>query len=348
MSTSTASRRRPQGAPPRRWASRRELNQIEELAFAYRVQLAHASVLRILPVAVDANVLLNALARVAAGKPTDLLDAARLGLIRVYVGERVPTEVERNLEWRAQRARVPASALERIWIDEVRPLLRVVDTGELEHPNLARIVERHVNDRPTAVLSLFIGARLTWSEDPDLREEGYAERLNVEIVVAAQKVGEFDLSAHLALNISSGSLSAAGRAVMRAIERPGPERTVAILVVLLAAGALTVALIKDADRVKQTAARVAQVGVEALREASGYRDTEGGKLPAVPVPSAAEPLPVRVGHALAMAPAPLTSAEITAVLEATGSAVGKTQVETALRTYRAFVNGPDGWQLGAW
>jgi hypothetical protein len=193
---------RPTTSAQRRWASGRELDHIEQLAFGYRAHLAHASFLRILPVALDANVVLNAVARAATGKSTELLDAAKLGLIRLYVGETVPAEVERNLAWRAKKAGVPLERLEHCW-REVRPLLRVVDTGRIEHPALERIIERHPVDRPTAVLSLFIGARLTWSTDRDLREEGYADRLRVDVLVAAQTVGQFDLSAHIALNISS-------------------------------------------------------------------------------------------------------------------------------------------------
>lgn len=340
--------RTPDAAEPRRWASGRDLDLIEQLAFAYRAQLPRASFLRILPVAVDADVLLNAVARVAAGKPSDLLGAARLGLIRVYVGESVPGEVEAGLAWRAQKAGVAVAELERIWTTDVRPRLRVVETGTLDHPGLARIIDRDPTDRPTAVLSLFIGARLTWATDHDLRDEGYAERLNVEVIVAAQTVGKFDLAAHLALNISSETLSAAGRAVLRAIDHPGPERTVAIVVVLLAAGALTVALIKDADRVKQTAARIAETGVEALQQLSSQRSEAGGKLPAIPVPAASEPLPVRLGHALAVAPAPLTTEEIADVVRATSTPVETSEIETTLRSYRMFVAGQHGWQLGSW
>jgi hypothetical protein len=143
------------------------------------------------------------------------------------------------------------------------------------------------------------------------------------------------------------SLEAAGRAVMRAIEHPGPERTAAIVVLALAAGALTVAIVKDAERVKQTAARIAELGMDALQEAKRYRETEGGKIPPIPEPTT-ESLPVRIAHALAFAPAPLTVSEITDVLARTGAAVAAADIEAAVRTYRAFVLGPDGWQLGAW
>ncbi len=333
----------------RRWASGRELSLLERFAFAYGGAL-HPAVpfLRILPVAVDTNVLLGALVRAATGRKTDLLDAATLGLIRIYVGETVPAEVERNLSYRAEQARVPVTSLERTWTEQLRPLLRIVDTAAVDHPGLIRIAERHPPDRPTAVLSLFIGARLTWSTDRDLRDEGYAERLNLEIVIAAQKVGEFDLSAHLALDISSETIGAAGRALMRAIDRPGTERTVALLVLVLVAGALTVALIKDADRVTQTAARIAEEGVEALREISRYRGQAGAQIPAIPAPPTSEPLPMRLAHALAAAPAPLSVDEIAEVLEATGSKVDRAEVEATLRAYPMFVRGPHGLQLGTW
>lgn len=329
------------------WASGRELDYIERLAFAYRAHLLHAHFLRILPVALDANVVLNAAARAASSKSTELRDAAKLGLIRLYVGETVPAEVERNLARRAQKAGVSVERLEQCWC-EFRPLLRVVDTGTLEHAGLARIIERHPIDRPTAALSLFIGARLTWSTDHDLRKEGYADKLRIDVIVAAQTVGQFDLSAQLALNISSESITAAGGAAMRAIDHPGPERAVAIVVLLLAAGALTVALIKDAERVKQTAASIAEHGIKALQQLSAYRTEEGAKLPVIPMPAATESLAVRLAHALAVAPAPLTSQEVAVVLRVTGTPVDLAEIESTLRTHRMFVAGRHGWQLGVW
>jgi hypothetical protein len=85
-----------------------------------------------------------------------------------------------------------------------------------------------------------------------------------------------------------------------------------------------------------------------MQVASRYRDTEGGKLPAIPVPATTEPLPVRLAHALAVAPVPLTTAELVAVLDATGTSVAPRELEATLRGYRAFVAGRHGWQLGTW
>src|SRR2546430_10642317 len=83
--------------PRRRWASGRELDHIEQLAFAYRAALPPRTFLPILPVAVDTNVLLRATARIARGLTSDLLVAAREGVIRIYVGETVNGEVEEHL-----------------------------------------------------------------------------------------------------------------------------------------------------------------------------------------------------------------------------------------------------------
>lgn len=88
--------------------------------------------------------------------------------------------------------------------------------------------------------------------------------------------------------------------------------------------------------------------MEALQELAKYRTEAGGKLPAIPVPATTEPLPVRLAHALAVAPAPLTTDEIVAVLDATGSSVAATEVEASLHSHRAFIVGRHGWQLGSW
>jgi hypothetical protein len=135
---------------------------------------------------------------------------------------------------------------------------------------------------------------------------------------------------------------------MRAVDHPGPERTVAVIVILVAVGALTVALLKDAERVKQTAASVAEQGVQAFDRLYGYRAGASAKLPTVPTPAASEALAVRVAHALAVAPAPLNAEEIGQVLDPNGAVVALPDIEAALRTYPMFVPGPHGWQLGAW
>jgi len=346
--TALAPRSRPTANAQRRWASGRELDHIEQLAFGYRAALPPGTFLRILPAAVDANVLLRVVARLARGMTSDLVSAAREGVIRIYVGETIVAEVEEHLADLVRTTRVPLAQLERVWRDEVCPHLRVVQTGTFDHPDLSTIIARDPDDRPTAVLSLFIGARLTWSYDKDLHDTGFAERLNVEIVIASRNVGRFDLSAHLALRISEESISAAGRGLMRAIEGPGATRNVVIAVVLVAATALTVALIKDPQRVKQTAARVAEVGIEGFQHMAKFRGEEGGRLPAIPTPATTEPLPLRLAHALAFAPAPLATGELVEILARTGAPVPTAEIETTLGSYRAFVRGRHGWQLGAW
>src|SRR5689334_6593133 len=99
----------------RRWASGRQPSVIEQLSSAYRALLPDTVFLRILPAAVDANVLLNTIARIASSKPAVLVDAARLGLVRLYVGETIWSEAERNLSSRAQQMRVPTEVLRNIW-----------------------------------------------------------------------------------------------------------------------------------------------------------------------------------------------------------------------------------------
>lgn len=107
--------------------------------------------------------------------------------------------------------------------------------------------------------------------------------------------------------------------------------------------ALTVAVAKDAQRVRQTAARVAQVGMEALQELARYRTEESGTLPAIPVPTATDPVAVRLAHALALVPAPLTTTELVSVLGATRAPITAADIEGTLRSHRAFVPGRHGW-----
>lgn len=188
----------------RRWASGRELDLIEQIALAYQPYQIATPFLRVLPLALDTSALVNLVAYVARRGRSGLLDATDMGLIRLYVGESIPVEVERNLAKRAISTHRPASELVAAWRDQVRPRLRVMDTRGLKSDGLALIVERHDVDRPTATLSLVLGVRLTWSEDPDLVDLRYAENLRVDVLVrGAGAVGSFDLTAHLALSLSS-------------------------------------------------------------------------------------------------------------------------------------------------
>lgn len=349
MSAPVRPRSTVRAAGERYWASGRPTNLVEQVALAYQPYQMAAPFLRVLPLALDASALLNVVAYVARRGRSGLLDVTDLGLIRLYVGESVPVEVERNLSKRAISMRRPADELVAAWEEQVRPRLRVVDTHDIDSDELALIVERHEVDRPTATLSLVLGARLTWAEDPDLVELGYAENLRVDVLLTgASAAGSFDLTAHLALSLSPEAIAAAARGLREAVASPGLGRNLILAIVVISMGVLTIALIKDPRRVRDTAAKIAAQGVDAMRRLYEFRLEAARSLPSVARGDAHAEAWRRVARCLAVAPAPLSPEEIAAATVIGQATLSVQEVTGALEAHPAFVRGPSGWQLGTW
>jgi hypothetical protein len=329
----------------RRWARHGRGNLVERIAFAYQPYAIGVPFLRTLPLALDASMLVNQVAYVARKRRSGLLEAADLGLVRLYVGETIAGEVERNLIKRAASGRHSAQELFDAWRNQVLPRLRIVDTRGIQSENLDRIFRRGApSDRPTALLSIVLGAELTLAEDPDLIAEKYAVLFSVKVHLwPAQRAGYFDITAHFSMVLSLEMISAASRALRAAIGRPGPGRNVTIAVVVVMLGVLGIALIKDARAVRTTAQRLAADGLAAFEQLYEFRTATARAIPQ-PIPATVDaPLWLRVARVLALAPAPLTATQVCAVASASTD-----KVERVLGEHRAFVCGPDGWQLGDW
>jgi hypothetical protein len=95
----------------RRWVRHGRGNLVERIAFAYQPYAIGVPFLRTLPLALDASMLVNQVAYVARKRRSGLLEAADLGLVRLYAGETIAGEVERNLIKRAASGRHSAREL---------------------------------------------------------------------------------------------------------------------------------------------------------------------------------------------------------------------------------------------
>lgn len=332
-------------ASGRVWAGGSEGTLVERIAFAYQPSCLVVPFLRVLPLALDTSMLLNQVTYVVRKGSSGLLLAADLGLLRMYVGETVCGEVERNLVHRADSGGFNPQDLFAAWNNEVRPRLRVVDTTGIESDALDRLRLRGAwSDRPTAVLSIALGAQLTIADDPDLLDEQYAVRFTAAVhLLAPREAAIFDLSAHYALVLSADGLRVLGTTLRQTLAEPGRGRTVIIVISLLALGALGVLVLRDPQRARQTAVGLVRDGTNAFEELVGFRLQAGRDIPEPLLPSADAPLWLGVARLLALAPAPMTPDEISTLVYAPRAACDAT-----LHAHRLFVEGPDGWQLGDW
>lgn len=342
---SVASGREQRIVPTGRAWVRHDASIVERIAFAYQPVNLVVPFLRILPLALDASMLVNQVAYVVRTGRSGLLLAADLGLLRLYVGETICDEVERNLIDRASSGQFNARHLLDAWRVEVMPRLRVVDTRGVDSPDLARLFARGASsDRPTALLSLALGAQLTLAEDRDLLDERYAVRFSVAVHLIAPRHAAFiDLTAHYALVLSAEGLTAIAQALRQTLATPGRGRTIALVLAGVAVGVLTVAVLHDAQRVGQTVEAVARHGVTALGDMVALRLEADRSTPEPILPSIDAPLWLRTARLLALAPAPLASTEIAQLVVAPRDAC-----ESVLRSHALFVAGRDGWQLGDW
>ncbi|HEV8655019.1 MAG TPA: hypothetical protein VGR85_05850 [Candidatus Limnocylindria bacterium] len=329
----------------RLWAGGHKATLVERIAFAYMLPTLAVPYLRVLPLALDASMLLNQVTYVVRKRQSGLLAAADLGVVRLFVGETVCAEVERNLVARAVSGRLDAHDLFDAWRTEVSPRLRIVDTTGIQSGALDRLFARGApSDRPTAILSVALGAQLTIADDRDLLDERYAVRFTAAVhLVAPRQAMLFDLRVHYGLVLSAESVRALATAVGQAFAQPGRTRAIAVVVGLAALGVLAILIVRDPQRAHQTMLELAGGTGRAIEELVGFRVSAGRATPQPLLPSIDAPQWLRLARVLALAPASLTVEEVASL-----AAAPREECAATLGTYPLFVEGPDGWQLGEW
>jgi hypothetical protein len=191
-----------------------------------------------LPVVLDTNVLLSDCEHVVArkGRPSFLLQSARLPVARLFATERVKAEVERHLPAHATRSGLDPKQAMQTWHEQFVPLMRFVEIeGEPSDPRVAALALRHPNDGPTGLLAELLAPCLVFSRDKDLLNTGIAEREWVELTSKAQSVAELQAitSGGLLGAALTGALIWEGGRVIVAAARSAPTPTVLIGVVTL-------------------------------------------------------------------------------------------------------------------
>lgn len=146
---------------------------------------------RVPPVVVDANVLRNDVLRsYRQPTPTILVNAARMGWVRLFCAEHVVDEVRRHGEEWASQAGLPADAVLEVFGAMYLPLLAVVEVDDsiavttaerarLDALDHGRPNECDPDDVPTALLAVHLGAVLL-SQDKKVLRAVYGHDVDVD------------------------------------------------------------------------------------------------------------------------------------------------------------------------
>lgn len=329
----------------RRWANGSEPSLFELISDSYGALLPPGSILQIRSVVVDADVLLKEIvAEVKRPGEVVLYAASRLGLLRIYVADTIPSEVERNLERVCAETRRDYAAARTVWANW-RPHLRVVTTPTVIPAEVSGVA---LSDIPTAELALTLGRGLVWSNDHSLQRNRLAQRYPLGAALAVRNVSGAEMNAHISLRVSGGLLEGSVQLAQRAWLAVGPNGQLAILgaiAVLLGVGFAHRRVIasKLGESAPQMLTAISQ-GIERVRD---WYLAELKKLPPVPVLEAGLPLEHQVARTLAYAALPLTAPEIVERLASHKIVVTVEEVRAALAASPIFVrSGRWYWQLG--
>jgi hypothetical protein len=109
------------------------------------------------------------------GRPSRLLMAMQVGVVRVYVAEHVWAEVPRKIEDLGGEGKLGAAVAAELWWTSYIPLIRVVDTGLLPRNEAPTdLVNRDRSDTPTERLTSLLAPVVVLAKDKDLIKLGLA------------------------------------------------------------------------------------------------------------------------------------------------------------------------------
>lgn len=161
---------------------------------------------------------------VRTSRPSPLLIAMNVGVVRMHAGQHVWAEVPRVLSDLADNGRLDRQAAEELWWSEYVPMIRVVDTGGLpSSPSAISLAERDPSDVPTARLRDLLAPIVVLASDDDLIATGLAHETWWRAVDAALPVATAGGSVYLGLHaaiLAGHGVIATTRAILRWLRDP--------------------------------------------------------------------------------------------------------------------------------
>lgn len=289
-------------------------------------------------------------ARLKRDRPTALVQAGRLGGLRLYAAHHVYAEVLRKIgevDWS------PASQgdVEQLMWREYQPLIHYVDVSDDRLPvpvGLERLASRDRSDVGTAVLAGLLAPTMSFAIDRDLCDDDWA--VNKWVPAARATRQSVELDAMVALFMRGGRW--AGSWVRDAIRRRPVAASAACG---LAVGLLVGVAIRKPDVARRWLGNVEMAGRSAGAKAVeiavgliGSRVRAFREIGAAWVLSGeSTELIQRVARVLAVAPGPLTAAELReACPDVVPLGTEPEELARILERQSPFVAVPGGWQLG--
>jgi hypothetical protein len=224
-----------------------------------------------LPVVVDTTAVFDDLLYRTRPKPgvSSLLLATQIGCARLIAKDDLPAELDRNLARIATDEHRDPAVMRQMIDRDYLPRIRLVDVEgiAIDNPRLGAVAARHMNDEPTARLSLLVDPSLVLTLDTDLLDNGFG--------VWKEPGVERAKWSHSAATVRDGSLPvvAVGSVQLAAVvgvllagavvELVRAHPTIAAAVALAATGAVIVA--SQSDRSATWGRRVAS-GVRDARD----------------------------------------------------------------------------------
>ena len=310
--------------------------------------------------AVDTGPLIHDIFRAlrASAPSTRMRQALRTGEVRIFTTPQVAIEVTRDLRFHAARLGANYDAAWKLWNEEYRPRLRVVDVDDFtdtvgQRRAVLAVRQRHPPDAPLALLCELLGVR-AWAEDNDLMTLGIGRRDWLKHEVALVDAARLEFLGYSATITVSEGVYAIGKQTARAYRASeaaiGRSATLAILA-LLALGCTW--YLSDSERRAQAAASPI---VKALSTSANFSisvvatgQRQHGEATAYLASHArqeAEPImaEMRIARALAGTRGPMPGDEL-----AQRAYMSRPLLDQLLAQHpRAFHKvGADSWQLGS-
>jgi len=309
-------------------------------------------------VVLDTKAVINsACYRVRHGAPGRLEQAIplrHLGLVPLFAPRHVIEEVDEHLAERALEEGLDPAAVTRVWNEQLRPHIRIVDLEIRDHldPRLRGVLAADPDDLPTAALALLVAPAIVLTDDADLVDNGFASQAwwteaAGDVLIVAMADGQV-LGVVFGLSATVTGIGYGTAAVVRAVRR-APLMTITVAIAVLA-GAWLLVRRYPPGRVRTAFKELGAAVGAAWWELQESQQAAVARLPWVPIPPGRAPdLEERCARVLARITGTLTAAEVHEQLrrDPAHPAPSVAEVRAALRGHRAFTQvGHGRWQLG--
>jgi hypothetical protein len=320
------------------------------------VEGQHLPGVEIVPTVLDTAMLLDDVrAELRRGHPTALIEAARVGSLRLFAADHVFDEVERKLDPTRDdytlRVGVDAAAMRAVWRRSYLPTIRFVeiDLALVSDPRITRLSAEDVSDAPTAALVVLLGRCLSLSSDLDLIRHGFAKSEWLRVALLGRDVARSE-EMIVSFQVGGGAIVVGSAIGLGALLRTDWGK----LLVAVGGGVALLESYRRGNLTREKARRVTRralqalepIGRELLAQAE-QRQYGRQELALLTVASSSPDLVATLVRTLALQPSPATATEIASQLKPVGFAISPSELLETLRGHGIFHQPwQHRWQVG--